>query len=380
MSSELQEGPGTDPGNASSDTIQQVNLLCQGELGHAEFKTIRWLAKKDPEGVLSALAHSESDSMPQALRQMVRQLQLEKARKTESLDHCIKLAHEHVSQFPDDVFAVQSFLRDVFLLQDEAHVEAVDSIVSMLPPTLTGLSYRALWASIWFRNRAPEAINQLREEIAALRQQYFVPQLKQDKGFAELVALASVARRIAIIGSGPSLQGAGQGAKIDAHDLVVRINCPLIGAFAEDVGSRTDVVFGWPSPTNPTFKARIARHESYQNALIVQATRSIKKHYTPFSNEDVAAAGVSRFTRLPSQIWNMVIDLSYRVPTTGFGAILFMALVLDRPVSLFGFDFYETGRQYFWRSMNTLHYGPAHEPRFEKRMVENMLKIHFGTV
>lgn len=379
MSEELQENSGTTPRDASSDTIQQVKLLSQQELSRADLNSIRVLAKTDSELVLSALMQSDSALMPPELRLLKGQLQLAKAREIEPLDSCIRLAHQHVTQFPNDVSSVRPLLKSALMMEDKSQVEVIDSIFSMLPPTLTVLSYRALWAGLWFPHRASEAASQLRKEIAAVKQQRLVSLVQQDKGFAELIAMVSLARNIAIVGSGPSLQGAKQGAKIDAHDLVVRMNFPPIGSFAEDVGSLTSVGFTRLAPTHPLFKELISRHESYQSALVVQASRSPKMYYTPFSTDDLAAANVSRFARVPTPAWNLVLDLSYPFPTMGFGAIVFIALLLDRPVSIFGFDFFETEVPHFW-SPRRQNYWAKHDPQFEKRMVEKLLKIHFGIV
>ncbi|KAK6021579.1 sialyltransferase family protein [Ostertagia ostertagi] len=221
----------------------------------------------------------------------------------------------------------------------------------------------------------------IRDEVVQFLAE-FALELQQDKGFAELIASISLARNIAIVGSGPSLKGARQGAKIDAHDLIVRTNFPPIGGvFAEDVGSRADIVFNWRPPTDYKISEATSRRGNvlYRGALIVQASPNFNAHYAPFTADDLATVGVSRFARLPPTIMQLILDLSYAYPTTGFIAIVFIALLLDRPVSIFGFDFFETYGMHFWSSRRRLPYS-EHEPKFEKRMAVNMLKVHFGVV
>lgn len=60
------------------------------------------------------------------------------------------------------------------------------------------------------------------------------------------VAIAQVDARdktCAVVGSSNVLSGAGHGAAIDAHDVVVRMNEAPTATFEEDVGARTDVRF-----------------------------------------------------------------------------------------------------------------------------------------
>ena len=53
----------------------------------------------------------------------------------------------------------------------------------------------------------------------------------------------ALGKTCAVVGSSNVLSGAGHGAAIDAHDVVVRMNEAPTATFEEDVGARTDVRF-----------------------------------------------------------------------------------------------------------------------------------------
>ncbi|HEX9900066.1 MAG TPA: glycosyltransferase family 29 protein [Candidatus Methylomirabilis sp.] len=69
---------------------------------------------------------------------------------------------------------------------------------------------------------------------------------------AEFAALLT-GKRVALVGPAPTVQGSGQGPRIDAHDVVVRLNhaVPIPPNLRPDVGTRTEVLYHNLSFTGP---------------------------------------------------------------------------------------------------------------------------------
>src|SRR5262245_53939599 len=61
-------------------------------------------------------------------------------------------------------------------------------------------------------------------------------------------------KRVVLVGPGPTVVGTAQGAFIDGHDVVVRLNhaLPIPKAMEADVGSRTDILYHNLDFTGPT--------------------------------------------------------------------------------------------------------------------------------
>ena len=61
-----------------------------------------------------------------------------------------------------------------------------------------------------------------------------------DSGLAALARLF-VGRRVAVVGSSGNLLRRGLGTQIDAHDLVIRVNSPVLAGYERDVGVKTSL-------------------------------------------------------------------------------------------------------------------------------------------
>jgi hypothetical protein len=163
---------------------------------------------------------------------------------------------------------------------------------------------------------------------------------------------------VALVGNGSLLAGSGAATRIEAHDCVVRINYPPVAAFATDVGTRTDVMLlRDPSAERwAALKAREPGHAAVPALVVHGAGREVQPGEPP---------------RLPPALAIEVGRIAYRRLTTGFWAILLIALALQRRATLFGFDLFRPG--------SAAHYfggggaAPAHEPEYERWFVARVL-------
>ena len=166
------------------------------------------------------------------------------------------------------------------------------------------------------------------------------------------------ASEVALVGNGGSLTGTGAGEAIDAHEVVVRLNYPLLSGFGADAGARTDVMLFGESK-RPFLAELFEREQGYGSlpALGLKARMPARAEFSP-----------PALPRAPSLL---VDEIGYRGPTTGFIAILLIALLLRRPVTLFGFDFFRPGLpgHYFGGSTAAL----GHELAYERWMATEVV-------
>lgn len=73
----------------------------------------------------------------------------------------------------------------------------------------------------------------------------FVAPSRPENAASDLLAAATNATRVVVVGSSGSLRGRGRGAFVDGHDIVVRVNGAPVGGYEDDVGNRTDVRVAW---------------------------------------------------------------------------------------------------------------------------------------
>lgn len=176
-----------------------------------------------------------------------------------------------------------------------------------------------------------------------------------------LVALAR-AGSVAVVGNGASVTGRGAGPAIDAHDLVVRINYPVLTGFGADVGRRTDLIL-FAEAKRATLPALLAREPEYPSlpALAVRVTWP--------QGGSGAEMGV-----VPRLLADSVCDIAYGRPTTGFFAILLIAVLLGRKVTLFGFDFFAPGLpgHYFGDATAAMPHEIAYERWFAARILPRL--------
>jgi hypothetical protein len=176
----------------------------------------------------------------------------------------------------------------------------------------------------------------------------------------ELPPALKVLRRagsVAIVGNGPSLAGAGHGAAIDAHDVVLRFNYPSLRGHEADVGRRTDAMLV-ARAKRPLLRELMAREPGYRRvpAMVTDKPRDGTRAVPP---------------SVPPALMRIVRQASYGRPTTGLTGIVLTTLLLNRPATLFGFDFFEEARpgHYFGEAAAAL----QHELGFERWFVTAFL-------
>ena len=153
----------------------------------------------------------------------------------------------------------------------------------------------------------------------------------------EILASLLKARRVALVGNGPSLRGKNKGSEIDDHDLVVRCNFPKLSSFETDVGSRTDLMF-FNEALFGNLPSFLARHASFSSVPMV-SVHPEEIEVNGF-DETISSLGL-RVARLSPPLRLMIRQLFYARPTTGLMAIVLLMAILRKPVSLYGFDFYQ---------------------------------------
>ncbi|MGG5818792.1 glycosyltransferase family 29 protein [Falsiroseomonas sp. HW251] len=173
------------------------------------------------------------------------------------------------------------------------------------------------------------------------------------------------AGRVAIVGNGPVLLGRGAGGEIDGHDLVVRLNYPVLSGHEADTGRRTDLML-FHETKRPILAGLQAREPGFA-AVPAFGIRGMPRQEKPADPP-----------RLPPALERLVALLTYDTPTTGLFATVLAALVLGRRVTLYGFDFFAPGGagHYFDRTVAA----PMHEVAFERWFAGQALPALFPAI
>ncbi len=188
------------------------------------------------------------------------------------------------------------------------------------------------------------------------------------QNFWDIFAPILKAKRIALIGNGPSLLGQGRGAEIDGHDLVVRFNFPHISDFAVDVGRRTDLVMVNESILG-SLPSLVEREAGFHSCGILSAhPDSIKIDGIDNFEESLGV----KVGRLPSGFRKFIRRISYGSPTTGFMAVILFGIMLKKELSIYGFDFFNNTRNpHYFKRVDNVFLG--HELSYEKFFVRTFL-------
>lgn len=182
------------------------------------------------------------------------------------------------------------------------------------------------------------------------------------KAVNAILARLRSARRIALVGNGPSVLGRKLGAEIEAHDYVVRFNYPRLSGFEADVGRRTDLML-LDNSHRSSVHTRILREQEYP-ALPALVTSGGERGPT-----DAPPPG------LPQDYVDLGNAISYNRGTTGFRAIVMAVLMFNRQVSLYGFDFFPPGEagHYYERGTASVHHEVGYEAWFVRRFLAGVL-------
>ncbi len=178
--------------------------------------------------------------------------------------------------------------------------------------------------------------------------------------------VAQAWRSCAVVGnSGNALLGKGHGARIDAHDAVIRLNLAPLEGHREDLGQATTVSFvnGWKLHSCASAEGACACWDHYREGKDVfvvaypieaehmkdgegcKRANSDKFHlvtdgFKTFSNDIVYHYASERIKRnFPQEMWAQLAEERRKVKlhySSGFQAVLFAASLCEE-VSLFGF-------------------------------------------
>lgn len=174
------------------------------------------------------------------------------------------------------------------------------------------------------------------------------------------------ARRVALVGNAPTLKGAGLGPEIDAHDLVIRCNFAEIEGFADDVGSRVDVV-AFNESLRPSLSRLRGRSSRYAEVPAV-GLHPIADFGAGLSREPIPP-GVAT---LPFPTRAFISAVSYVRSTTGLMALNLLALVFGKSVTAYGFDFFsDVSRPHYFGNQTGAYLG--HEVQYERWFVTHFL-------
>lgn len=156
----------------------------------------------------------------------------------------------------------------------------------------------------------------------------------------DLVEMFPTGQSVVIVGNAPSSRGAGLGAWIDSHDIVVRFNECALNDYARDLGSRTDILV-----TNPYPEARtrpLLDGKSCRLVLVINPT-------TRRGEKEVFARYVGTlpvlFTYTPDIRYARTGSLTTGTYATG----LLPSLLLPSAVSITGFTcFLDNTAHHYW--------------------------------
>ena len=160
----------------------------------------------------------------------------------------------------------------------------------------------------------------------------------------DLYVNISNTRTCAIVGNAKSIFGKSQGAEIDNHNEVIRINTPIIIS-PVDQGLRTTALY----------------------------VHNLTMHNVP-TNKRFRVCNISMdlYTRVDSwsrQIAKDCNDPKAR-PTTGFVTIMH-CIERNFEISLYGFDWFKTPTHY----QNTQGHWEHHHPEWEEQKLKSLLKL-----
>lgn len=154
-------------------------------------------------------------------------------------------------------------------------------------------------------------------------------------------------KSVVIVGNAQSLFAMTQGAEIDAHDVVIRLNKGFVKTPSAQ-GTRTDMVGLTPELTEAETIAAFAP------ATLLMLIPKMR-HYHFWRSENVG-----RTVFYPFRYWLADRNMIGRRPSSGFMAISWlMRLNAAKSVTLYGFDFGATATYYNPEGYKTPHNYPA---------------------
>ena len=180
---------------------------------------------------------------------------------------------------------------------------------------------------------------------------------------AEALGVLRAARSVALVGNGPGLKGSGAARAIETHDIVLRLNYPMILGHEADVGTRTDLMI-FDGSHRAQLAERLGRHASFPTVP------ALGTHAGPMGPEGPLYAGPPD---IPAALMWLVDDLCYARTTTGMKALVLSGLVFGKPVTLFGFDFFRPGGAGHYYDAAAAPF--THETGYERWVVERLMPL-----
>ncbi len=182
--------------------------------------------------------------------------------------------------------------------------------------------------------------------------------------FAGMIARLEGVDSLTVVGNGGSLRGAGLGPQIDSQEFVVRINFPKIQGFEADVGARTDMVFFTEAflASQENLNSLETLRAAYPGVpgLAIDAARRTSVQY------NLCSEGLTKqIATVPVEVRSLLRSLSYEFATTGLCAVVMLSILLQKDITLHGFDFYASQKPvHFFSSSSEVFIG--HETAVEK--------------
>ncbi|PPQ31387.1 hypothetical protein CCR94_08735 [Rhodoblastus sphagnicola] len=167
--------------------------------------------------------------------------------------------------------------------------------------------------------------------------------------FRQTLKIFDEANSVALVGNGSVLKGSGLGKAIDSHDVVVRINWPAIKGYSDDVGSNTSLVlfveqYMHGAINQDSLLKKMSQYNSSVPGLALDAGRTVSTVFPEFCGEPP-----SNICLMPAAARKCLKYLGYQYATTGLLSMLLISLILNKTVTIFGFDFYrDLNRQYYF--------------------------------
>jgi hypothetical protein len=147
-------------------------------------------------------------------------------------------------------------------------------------------------------------------------------------------------KKIALIGSSPSLTGQMAGLEIDQYDVCIRVNFPRNRGMESDRGSRTDFIY---AGANFEFVPRDWLQESgWQNAILVTSVNN-KRYFQDISCAEKKIYLPISFNLKTIKRASKCLSFDYRqlggMPRSGVMFVLFLLLYSRKAkITLYGFS------------------------------------------
>lgn len=239
---------------------------------------------------------------------------------------------------------------------------------------------------IWALNKYLIPISYLSPTLFAHVKPYLLPKGYYNQRTCEDLQDFFKGKSVAIVGPAASFEGSGYGKEIDSHDVVVRVNSGTFDDpdFTKDFGSRTDVLISVFHGFNHTFLNSFVK--TWETTKFFVAMGFLKGDIFdnffsgPQQLHDVLLHVVSiraTFCSLADTFFPAVKKIFPSI-NTGIASLVFLRSTQLKSLSIFGFDFYNSGYHKWLTNAQQTLYRTSSIESFNK-IVENSAKAHNQT-